>query len=418
MNDNQFDEFFRNKLQEHSSPVPGDMWQRIQQKEGDDRKLFFFWRRYFMLLGFLIVCGAGIYFLAGHRTDRLAPVGPHPRANRSTAAVAIGEVAGAGREKPGTVGEAAGDAKPGRVLDRRYATGWGKGLESLASGRKERGFEDHLARSADEGDDPDDLADLHDRAYPSAGGYVLVVKDRFMAFGLSAIPGPPNTLTDAGIERALKKGLPIKEDSPGPKKKNTALRNRKWYLDLYGSPDRPFNKLTAPDSAYASRRAQKMEWSYTVGLRLTRTFGPHFSGTIGFQYSKINEKLGLPAPNGLGVFHLAIRSLDIPLLIGYRFGDESSFMTKVNAGILFNANSRYEYTYQRISRDYTQNGSVNAYLGFNLARRVSDKMLLFSEPYFKYQLSGTRDVFNPYAQRIMVAGLSVGVRYEPGKNRR
>ncbi|MBS1661650.1 MAG: hypothetical protein JST68_11445 [Bacteroidetes bacterium] len=43
MREKEFDQFFRDKLTEHSSPVPEDMWQRIQGKKDDRRALAFWW---------------------------------------------------------------------------------------------------------------------------------------------------------------------------------------------------------------------------------------------------------------------------------------------------------------------------------------------------------------------------------------
>ena len=58
MNENQFAEFFRNKLLKYSSPVPENMWQRIQQKKDKDRKGFFF--KWFLVLSLIL---SGGYFI-------------------------------------------------------------------------------------------------------------------------------------------------------------------------------------------------------------------------------------------------------------------------------------------------------------------------------------------------------------------
>ena len=60
MTDNQFDEFFRNKLGKYVSGVPDDMWQRINKKD-KDRK-FFFMPRWYMLAFLLLLAGfASVY---------------------------------------------------------------------------------------------------------------------------------------------------------------------------------------------------------------------------------------------------------------------------------------------------------------------------------------------------------------------
>ncbi|HEY6977953.1 MAG TPA: hypothetical protein VH396_16755, partial [Chitinophagaceae bacterium] len=52
MTDNQFDEFVRRKLEDHSSKVPEDLWQRIKQKKDKDPKVII------LLVLLLLIVGA------------------------------------------------------------------------------------------------------------------------------------------------------------------------------------------------------------------------------------------------------------------------------------------------------------------------------------------------------------------------
>ena len=52
MPDNQMDELFNERLRDHRSSVPADMWDRIIQKKKKDRNLFIF---FFKLFGLLIL---------------------------------------------------------------------------------------------------------------------------------------------------------------------------------------------------------------------------------------------------------------------------------------------------------------------------------------------------------------------------
>ena len=83
MNENQFDEFFRNKLLKYSSPVPGDIWKKIQQKKDKDRKGFFFkWSLAVLLLIFLT---AGYFILhTGKNTDSQKAIYPANKSNIET----------------------------------------------------------------------------------------------------------------------------------------------------------------------------------------------------------------------------------------------------------------------------------------------------------------------------------------------
>ncbi len=51
MTDNQFDEFFRNKLGDYSSKVPEDMWRRIKEKKDKDRKVIILFLLLLLMVG-------------------------------------------------------------------------------------------------------------------------------------------------------------------------------------------------------------------------------------------------------------------------------------------------------------------------------------------------------------------------------
>ncbi|WP_431213259.1 hypothetical protein ACQ86N_47970 [Puia sp. P3] len=75
MRENEFDQFFRDRLAGHSSPVPEGMWQRIQGKK-DDRKAFIFW---WIIGGGLVLATlmAGRFWKAGVHGDGVHGDGVH-----------------------------------------------------------------------------------------------------------------------------------------------------------------------------------------------------------------------------------------------------------------------------------------------------------------------------------------------------
>jgi hypothetical protein len=177
------------------------------------------------------------------------------------------------------------------------------------------------------------------------------------------------------------------------KKSDSTKKNNgsKWSLDLYASPDYPIE--------YAEYYV-KSQLSYTVGLRLNRSFGKRFSGKIGIQFSQLNY--GLPDTSGFpGAYHLM--RLDLPVLAGYSWGNEKLGMT-VNAGVIFNLDSWLRPD----SASYIKsNAGLSLYLGLNFSK-LSTMYGDFSEPYYRYQLSSST-VSTFYSKFIDVAGISFGV---------
>ena len=83
---------------------------------------------------------------------------------------------------------------------------------------------------------------------------------------------------------------------------------KKWSLDLYASPDYPV--------VYGEPYVQT-KLSYTAGLRLNRSFGTRFSGSIGIQFSQINFNL-VDSASYNNLYHL--KRLDLPVLAGLFLG--------------------------------------------------------------------------------------------------
>ena len=67
MTENQFDEFFRKKLEDYSSQVPENMWQRIKQKKDKDRKVIIL-----LVLLLLMVGIATSYFIFSINKNHVA----------------------------------------------------------------------------------------------------------------------------------------------------------------------------------------------------------------------------------------------------------------------------------------------------------------------------------------------------------
>jgi hypothetical protein len=195
-----------------------------------------------------------------------------------------------------------------------------------------------------------------------------------------------------------------------PSKKKTARsfsKNKDWFLEGYGSPDIPFNNdYPASANSYFQEKL-----SYTFGLRLGKSFGRHFSGRIGIQFSRINE---LPTGDS-GILNMKIhyKSIDMPFLIGYDLKNPNLNLT-INAGLVLNI-----YTWVNSGSDYLNSihffrpySGISLYLGLNYVRPINERLLIMAEPYFRYRLSNMVNSQAGFTQKTNVAGLSMGVRYQ------
>lgn len=231
-----------------------------------------------------------------------------------------------------------------------------------------------------------------------------------------------------------------------------------WYLEIYGSPDLPMKSVDGSGNAgYLAMKdsTESSLLSYTAGFRISKSIGRNLLIKSGLQYSQINERFSLRTENERRIITVVTirnvmtpsggdstvsdtstlmqigyrvqksfnkyRSLDIPLLLSYEFGNDN-LQFAVNAGAIFNLYSWYSGNTLNDSLTvvpigskstgiYKQNIGVGVYAGFSIIKPVSGKLDVFAEPYFRYNLSNmTRN--SVYTQRFNAVGLSLGLRYK------
>lgn len=399
MPENKSDEIFRDKLQGHSSPVPEYMWQRVQPKKGKDRKMIFFW------LGSLMA-GLGlaslIYFSRGHFTQE-GLTGPRQSRNANPVGSAIATKSSGSPAIASSTGRSSGSplftsrisrAPASTLINTRSINTRTTGSRSIPAAplpvsRQKTHYQ------------PDELP--IDNRLSSIQPVQKEIPPLFRSLPRTIaspfIPSSASSISSCPVVKTRK--FPVYQ------------RKNNWWLDLYGSPDLPINHISSTDDpgfAQYVERSQHMQLSYTLGLRINKSFNKHFSGTIGFQYSRINAITISDTLGSRGPEHL--NGIDIPLLIGYRW-ENDYFQTTINSGIILNIYSWYKGQFFNIPDDslYKRNTGISLYLGLNLARQITDKLTLFTEPYFRYRLSNMGTTRLPFERRIDVAGLSLGLRY-------
>jgi hypothetical protein len=244
---------------------------------------------------------------------------------------------------------------------------------------------------------------------------------------------------------------------------NGRSKRNDWYLEVYGSPDLALKSVKATSNAgYVSKKdsSETQQLSYTAGFRISRSIGNNLLIKTGLQYSQINERFDLRTENerrittvitirtiiGQGGVDSTVRdttsmeqigyrvqrtynkyrSLDIPILLSYEFGNEN-LKFAVNAGAIINLHSWYSGNTlndslavvsinSKTSGMYKENIGVGLYAGFSVIKPVSKRFDVFLEPYFRYNFTNMSRS-SGYSQRFNAAGISFGIRYRINKQR-
>ena len=227
----------------------------------------------------------------------------------------------------------------------------------------------------------------------------------------------------------------------------------KTYLEFYGSPDRGFQSFsdTGVNSAYLQSRKASTKFSsaFSAGIRYTRVFNNGMSLRTGLNYSQINEKFTLVQGNIVQVTYIInaqgdttgsytvtgtrykttynkYRTLDIPLIVGYELGN-GKLHANLNAGAIVNV-----YSWQKGDVLDAAGNPVNITTGKNSASpygfktnigigftggvsvyyKITDKLHLLAEPYYRHNLSSMNKDNLTLKQKYNTAGIKLGLRFD------
>jgi hypothetical protein len=235
-----------------------------------------------------------------------------------------------------------------------------------------------------------------------------------------------------------------------------------WYLEAYGSADYTMKNVFAygVSSNYLQRidSTTKMNGGFTFGLRVSKTISDNFLIKSGLQYTQRNEQFTSKSDSiitttsvvtvrtivrGGGLSDTTVRdtatvqqigyrkritnnhykSLEVPILLSYENGNDQ-WHYAINAGIIANLTSWYQgetldTSFQLVPLSakntngfYKSNLNLSLYAGVSIIRNISDRLDVFAEPYFRYGISNTNTSVAGYSQRFNAAGLTLGIRFK------
>ena len=401
MLEKDFDQLIRDQFEDHSSPVPADMWQRIEGKDDKDRKALFFWKWYFLGPAFLVlsVVGGQLFFHHAISTHPAIPAAPAKIAAPTIPTQPAAPAVSAKTAAPAKTATATGSAIPVTAIPASNG-----GARPRAQSSQNANFPATLANPAAPAktappvgsNSPASAIPATAAAPPTASGPTPAASALASTQSASRQPSdrpspPPMPPATAGTHQ------PQSLSCPDPSKKFT--KSKGWYLEALGSPDYPI----VHSSLDGSSIRELPLLSYTIGIRVTKIFESGFLMTAGLQYSWINLRNkydSLPLPH-------QFRNLDIPLLIGYEKGNDL-FKVGIRGGVIFNIHSWPGSSDPYISEYLKSNTGISSYIGLELIRQVNDRISIFAEPYYRHQFSNMFKT--PFVEKIDVAGIFLGLR--------
>lgn len=254
--------------------------------------------------------------------------------------------------------------------------------------------------------------------------------------------GVANVLTNRKFPNVMLPGCPSIEDAAAGNKK---------YFEIYAGPDKAFRSFSdTGNSAYMQRRreSQKLTSAYSAGVRYTKVFGSGMSVRAGINYSQINEKFTFVQGNIVQVTYIInalgdtvgsytvtgtrykttynkYRTVDVPIVAGYELGN-GKLHANINAGAMINV-----YSWQKgdvldsaLQPVNITTGKGNSAYGFktnigvgitgaiSVYYKITDKLHLMAEPYYRHNLSPVNKENITLKQKFNTAGVRIGVRLD------
>ena len=476
MTDNSFDKFIKDKLGDYPSPVPDGLWERIKQEKDKKPVAISWWKnyRYFTFVGIAAILLGTTFFFNNDDAVQSAITKDtqHPSASNNTQS----KNSTSSLVQPGTTNET---TKPSTAANSENTTS--KTLAESRSTSSPSAPVKSLTRPSTLDDDSGPLtraltskwASQREASkrnnYQSGFNTKNIITQSPTTGSYNDHESKPVFIATAEMDRSINQqfgselikglkefklfGLDNCPSARGP------IRND-IYIELYGSPDyarKTINNAVATDAAFLQRKdsTESMRLSYTAGFRLTKAIGENLLLKAGLQYSQINEKFSyrnenerrlttvitirtVVRPAGdtivrdtstveqigyrVKTTYNRYRSIDLPLLIGYEWGNDN-FKAAVSGGVILNIYSwqrgeSLDTSYLPVAfnkgngQTFKRNVGVGLYAGFSLLKKTGDRTELFMEPYFRYNISNMTNNKSMFNQKFQVAGINIGVRYK------
>jgi hypothetical protein len=472
--DGQFDSFVAGKLIDHEAPVPAGLWEKVRPEEDDDRKGFI-WFRYpaaaALIIAVLLAGGSYLYFTA--KKDIVTPATENnasgtPKSNDSKTAVPDAPKATDQLSTvPPVTNPVTSDNKTA-ASDNGHLPSINHQLSTTPSAKNQKGkFDlrpvppnnDITANSADIFNNHNKsviTADkVEDRLTAETEEYMQPYQTNHLA--AFTIPSGMGTYSD-------KQQLQLSTLNHTNKYKSVIIcptdrGNNDWFLEVYASPDIALKSVSniSASQQYMDRKdsSESMQVGFSGGFRLVKPINDNILIKAGLQYSQINEKYVyrtenevktttvvtvrtiIRAPGDTVIVHDTstlqtvgfrnntvnnhYRSFDIPLTVGYQFGDDD-LKFGINAGVVFNISSWYQGVMLDSSLGtvpmnksgsplYRSNIGMGLIGSFSIVKRLSDDLHIFVDPYFRYNLSNMTSSQSPFNQKFNLAGVTFGLRF-------
>jgi opacity protein-like surface antigen len=339
MTDKIFDDFMRDKLRNHASPVPAGLWEKIE-KEQKRRPVGFFWSNRILTMGLLLAIvatiGGLIWWKSSNNVQQTVSVAKentinnqeqannkqtitsNQEENHNTKATRNNAIAGNidatvhnNTNTPTQQLSKADITAKKRLVKKNNIPVEKEQVEANGNQQPSTANELLIAanrkRSTNSSSTTKTIVGAEQESTENNNQSGFEENERIVLYSynpsshrrkglLAAIDKKAYSFSDKSMPQ-LKASMPFTVDCPST---NGNARND-WYVEMYASPDYTFKTVKGgtASSAYLQKKdsTESMRVGYTAGFRITKNIGQHLLLKAGLQLSQINERFTLRTEN-------------------------------------------------------------------------------------------------------------------------
>ena len=463
MSEKEFDRIFREKLENHSSPVPDDMWQRIHAEKDKDRKVFILpsW----MLVAAVLIIIATVWVVIENKSSSVNPQQLNAANNKTeqsnkqekqskSSSSDTNEITEktqmadktksekniqpperVGNKNTSSVISSNDNHQKQKFIEENYTPLYNNSIEPEKENAVNKTEENHQQKEIAKNNNETNVIDKGDKP----------AKDFFEN------------------KQAISEAAQVNKQANKSDKKD---EGDVLIAEVFFSPELAlrstsanYNSNTSVNLAYTEQKkaVESERFSFSFGFNLSKKITKHLSLKTGIHYTQVNQKFTynpganryvsvvdnrdatdsygnllspadtmnilaynpkkIPAGN-------SIKAISIPLLFSYETGGHN-FNFAFTAGPVFNIYNMFSgktldpYTYTAIDINshniYKHNTGLGLYAGVSAMKHISNNIQLYAEPHLQYNLGQITKPSAPFKQKIHTTGVSFGLRYNFSK---
>jgi hypothetical protein len=463
MTDKELDDLFKNTFANHETPIPADMWQRIQPGGSKKRPLVLWWKWYAAVAVFLIAGLATRWYSGTEGTTNKKAISYNTSSNKeNNQQITQGTGDNGVKNDTNTTLQQNNSSNKQQTNPNQAITPDDQQLVLSPSSNGRKGHHNKINLNS-LGSDNQNTTDLNASALSQKGN---VKSNNNKDYNRSA-NNQNNNKTDLAQAQTLSGSTNenknnITPDSNMSKRNsiasnttntnntvalNTKEDNKKkkhsWTLEVYGTTayaDKQTYGVVKENTIIGAApipvpQPKPTLWNYGAGVRLGIPILKHLTLKTGLQFAQTRQNADYQQQSFIDMIsvrggdtsfyrqivyetekqHSMYNAFSVPVLISYQTGKK--IQVGVTAGVIVNAYSWYtgkvpnaDYTTTLDAKNtYKHNTGPAVYAGVTIAKKIG-AVELFAEPRLQYSISNFTKPTVAFKQKISTYGLSIGVR--------